>query len=86
MEKLTSKEIKSLMNFIEEFTWISNKYKDIDVKKLYSFLNDSSKNNNLDIDSKYYIKPNKKLGDKSFLIGCLPSLLMDRELFIHSMN
>lgn len=82
MEKLTNKEIKSLMNFIEEFTWVSNKYKDIDVKKLYNFLNDSSKNNNVDFDNKYYIKSNKKLGDKSFLIGCLPSLLMDRELFV----
>lgn len=32
MDKLTSKDLKTLMNFIEEFSWVANKYKNIDAK------------------------------------------------------
>lgn len=71
MGKQTKKEIQFLMNFIEEFSWISRKYRNIDLEKMLFYLNNLSTEN----------KIKKNSDDKSFLIGNLPSLLLDRELF-----
>lgn len=91
MDKLTTKEIKTLLNFIEEFSWISNKYKNLDTNKLYEVLNSfESRRQNEYNDYIFYSKNAGKnnhvsyrnsLKDKTFLIGKLPSLLMDKELF-----
>ncbi|WP_233960458.1 hypothetical protein, partial [Pectobacterium versatile] len=84
MDKLTTKDLKTLMNFIEEFSWVANKYKDLDAKKLIEFIHNVD---SLKRDESYFIKHrdsrirNVEPNEKSFLIGALPSLLMDRELF-----
>ncbi|HDZ3076748.1 TPA: hypothetical protein RST45_005270 [Klebsiella pneumoniae] len=85
MDKLTSKDLKTLMNFIEEFSWVANKYKDIDARKLIDYINhvDDFKK-----DDAYFLKYKDSRArsiapsEKSFLIGALPALLMDRELFL----
>ncbi|GKQ11081.1 TPA: hypothetical protein ACTW52_000034 [Klebsiella quasipneumoniae subsp. similipneumoniae] len=86
MDKLTSKDLKTLMNFIEEFSWVANKYKNIDAKKLIDYINNvenSKKEESFYSKYRYDSKlRNNSVKEKSFLIGALPALLMDRELFI----
>lgn len=65
MSKLTPRELRNIVNLIEEFTWISEKLAKIDKLKLKSLV-DSSED---------------LIDNKSYLIGNLPSLLLDRELF-----
>lgn len=85
MDKFTSKDLKTLMNFIEEFSWVANKYKDIDAKKLIDYINNVD---NFKQDNAYFLKYKDNMlrstapSEKSFLIGALPALLMDRELFV----
>lgn len=70
MDELKSKDIKMLMNFLEEFSWISKKYKNLDLGKFNYNLEKSISKNNKYIDN-----------DKELLIGRLPSFLLDRDLF-----
>lgn len=87
MEKPTSKDLKTLINFIEEFSWVANKYKEIDSKKLIDFISyaENIKNEDFLYNSYNYsnsrLRNNKVFKEKKFLIGSLPALLMDRELF-----
>lgn len=65
MNKITAKELKNLVNLIEEFTWISDKISKIDTEKLKS-ISDVSE---------------QEVDNKGYLIGNLPNLLLDRDLF-----
>ena len=74
MDKLTSKDLKTLMNFIEEFSWVANKYKNIDAKKLIEYINnvESSKKEE-SFYSKYRYDSklrNNSVKEKTFLIAC----------------
>lgn len=82
MEKFTSKDLKTLLNFLEEFSWVANKYKNIDAKKVLELVNQAEASKIDDVNftkDKNYRKDNFR--DKRFLIGALPELLMDKELF-----
>jgi len=65
MSKPTSKELKSFLNLIEEFTWVTEKFSKIDKSKLKEIINGS-----------------EEVDDKGYLIGYLPRLLLDKELFL----
>jgi len=65
MSKPTSKELKSFLNLIEEFSWVTEKFSKIDKNKLKEIINGSE-----DVD------------DKGYLIGYLPRILLDKELFL----
>jgi len=70
MDKLSYKEFKILSNFLEEFSWISKKYKDLNIDKLLYNIEKSEIKNNNEIKN-----------DKDRLIGRLPSFLLDRDIF-----
>lgn len=79
MDKINSKDLKKLINFLEEFSWISKKYNSIDIQRITNGISEleyASSNDKSFYNIKY------KNQEKVFLIGCLPSLLMDRELFV----
>lgn len=75
-KKVTQKELKQLVNFLEEFSWISKKF---------------SRSNFIDVIEQAYdkgrdlneININPKKDDmKGFLVGYLPRILLDKELFL----
>lgn len=72
------KKVVQAINFIEELSWLMDAKKGADLKELPSFLRgllDSG--TTLPIDSKYESSnPNK-----NYLIGILPNLFQDEELF-----
>lgn len=72
------KKVAQAINFIEELSWLIDNKKGADLKELPSLLRgllDSG--NGLPIDSKYEsTNPNK-----NYLIGILPNLFQDEELF-----
>lgn len=79
MDKINSKDLKKLLNFLEEFSWISKKYNSIDIQRITNDISElkyTHSGDNLSCNIRY------KNQEKIFLIGCLPSLLMDRELFV----
>lgn len=59
------KDLKLLSNFLEEYSWINRKYRNLDLDKLLYIINNNTKQSTT----------------KENLIGKLPSLLQDRELF-----
>ncbi|MBN3255325.1 hypothetical protein H5A33_11890 [Pectobacterium brasiliense] len=75
-KKVTQKELKQLVNFLEEFSWISKKFSRsnfIDVvEQAYDKIRDLNEIN---------INP-KKDDMKGFLVGYLPRILLDKELFL----
>ena len=79
MDKINSKDLKRLINFLEEFSWISKKYNSIDIQKITKDIRGLEQD---DSDNKLFYNIKYKNQEKIFLIGCLPSLLMDRELFV----
>mgnify|MGYP001454335712 CR=1 FL=1 len=65
---LTKKDISILLNFVEEFSWVSNKFNSYNLSEITSsLLNSTHEENNNDI--------------REFLAGYLPKILMDREVF-----
>lgn len=83
MKNSLKKDVKILTNFLEEFSWIVEKYKDVDLnqlnKELWNSL-DSRRTNNLSL---FYSENNS---NKNYLIGVLPKLLQDKELFEKNMD
>lgn len=74
-KKITQKEIKQLINFLEEFSFISKKFSRIN----YSDLLNSVYNDNLEVSERYI--QNNKDDIKGYLVGYLPRILLDKDLF-----
>lgn len=82
MKNSLKKDIKNLTNFLDEFSWIMTKYKDINLSELNKELWDSidnRKSRSLDLFS-------SQDNNKNYLIGVLPKLLQDKELFEKNMD
>ena len=71
------KKVVQAINFIEELSWLIDTKKGVDLKELPQLLRGMLDSNTLPIDSKYEsTNPNK-----NYLIGILPNLFQDEELF-----
>ena len=75
---MNNTDLKKLINFIEELSWVLKSYKDLEVNEL---LNEIKLNQEI----RNSLVHNKNLShgydDKSRLIGILPGLLNDKKLF-----
>ncbi|MDF9333178.1 hypothetical protein OH690_00255 [Escherichia coli] len=74
-KKNNSKEIKQLLNFLEEFSFISKKLSRINFIELLQ----DSYTDNLDVNERN--SKSKKNDIKGFLVGYLPRILLDKDLF-----
>ena len=63
---------KRIINFIQELSWITDNYKDISIKDIY---------NQLNIGKEDDVKAGKLRTDTKYLVGVLPSIFQDEELF-----
>lgn len=63
---------KRILNFIQELSWITENYKDISIKDIYNQLNVGKENDE---------KSGKLKTDTKYLVGVLPSIFQDQELF-----
>lgn len=69
--KQNNKE-KRILNFMQELTWLTENYKDIYIKDIYSLLKNIKEDN---------VKTGKLRRDTKSLVGVLPSIFQDKELF-----
>lgn len=69
--KQNNKE-KRILNFMQELSWLTENYKDIYVKDIYSLLKNIKEDN---------VKTGKLRKDTKSLVGVLPSIFQDKELF-----
>lgn len=78
MEKNRGKKLSQAINLIEELSWLLESNNQIKLKEIPDLLRNSlEKNSNNVISNKYNsVNPNK-----NFLIGILPNLFQDVELF-----
>lgn len=83
MKNSLKKDIKTLTNFLDEFSWIVEKYKDIDLNQLNKQLLENLDNRRTNNLSLFYSEENS---NKNYLIGVLPRLLQDKELFEKNMD
>lgn len=71
MMKQNNKQ-KRILNFMQELSWITENYKDISIKDIYRQLQDSN-------DSE--MAAGKLKADTKYLVGVLPTIFQDKELF-----
>lgn len=69
--KQNNKE-KRILNFMQELSWLTENYKDIYIKDIYSLLKNIKEDN---------VKTGKLRKDTKSLVGVLPSIFQDKELF-----
>lgn len=79
MDNNKKKKIIQAINFVEELSWLFESKKNVSFKESVNLLlelveNDFSTGNRL-------VPSNKKRSNKQILIGCLPELFQDTELF-----
>lgn len=80
MNKLSKKEVKDLVNLVEEFSWLISKYKTTDFKNLKYSLLESTVDNSHTLSMNIDRYADKNLS-KNYLIGVLPKFFQDKELF-----
>lgn len=76
MRKFSENKVQSLKKFVQELSWIFDTYKGNTFSDLYEFLAQQEQNKSLELH-KCSI-PN----DKEYLVGVLPRLFQDKELFL----
>ena len=69
--KQSSKQ-RRMLNFMQELSWLTDNYKDISIKDIY---------NQLQMPSENKETTGKLQTDTKYLVGVLPSILQDTELF-----
>lgn len=69
--KQSSKQ-RRMLNFMQELSWLTDNYKDISIKDIY---------NQLQMPSENKETTGKLQTDTKYLVGVLPSILQDAELF-----
>ena len=67
-----SNKQKRILNFMQELSWITENYKDISVKDIYSQLKVAKEDD---------VKSGKLRTDTKYLVGVLPTIFQDKELF-----
>lgn len=76
MDKNKRNKINDVANFIEELSWLLDKKKNLSLKEVSSYIRDLNDNSNS------FPKLRKDENRHSrFLVGILPSLFLDEELF-----
>ena len=78
MEKNKKLKINEVANFLEELSWLLEKKRTLPLKEISSYLRDIENIN------EYPLKLSSKNDDNKhsrFLVGVLPSLFLDEELF-----
>lgn len=76
---MTKTEIKKIKRFLEEFSWLLERYSSVDLKNAINFIDNPNPNiNSVRKIVGNYESPNPNL---HFLTGVLPSLFMDTSLF-----
>lgn len=63
---------RRILNFMQELSWLVDNYKDISIKDIYNQLQKSSEDKET---------TGKLQTDTKFLVGVLPSILQDKDLF-----
>jgi len=80
MNKKNKNQLIQAANFIEELSWLMESNKNISLKEISKIIreaSDTSRNKQITISSKYSLKN----ANNQFLVGVLPTLLQDKELF-----
>ncbi|MGF1727709.1 hypothetical protein [Photobacterium nomapromontoriensis] len=73
------KELKTLLRFLEEFSWLMDSYSKIDFKNAASLIETAT---NEQSDAKDAVgNYESKNPNKHFLVGVLPALFLDSDLF-----
>lgn len=67
-----SNKQRRIVNFMQELSWLTDNYKDISIKDIY---------NQLQVLSENEKTTGKLQTDTQYLVGVLPSILQDTELF-----
>lgn len=67
-----SNKQRKILNFLQELSWLTDNYKDISIKDIYNQLKNSSEEKT---------STGKLQADTKYLVGVLPSILQDTELF-----
>lgn len=84
MEKSKLNKIIQTINFLEEFAWLLENKKNISLKESSKLLNeliDENLNSNNNFINKQINFSSSNRKNKQILIGCLPELLKNTELF-----
>lgn len=82
MNKMSKKELKDLLNLMEEFSWVISKYKTVDFKSVQSnLINIINEQDNYDTNLMSFKRYRDKDSNKNYLIGVLPKFFQDKELF-----
>lgn len=76
MEKNKKMKINDVANFIEELSWLLDKKKNVSLKEVSSYLRELN-----DYNSSFSKLRKNENNSSHFLVGILPSLFLDEELF-----
>ena len=72
------KKIIQAINFMEEFSWLLDSKRNLDLKEIPELLRDALESDNTLFSQTKYSSLNQ---NKNFLIGVLPTLFQDEEMF-----
>lgn len=75
---VNKKKIRDAINFIEELSWLIESKKKVNLKEITSILNSVANSDISERVSKKYLSENT---NKNILVGLLPNLFQDKELF-----
>ena len=73
------KDLKLLLRFVEEFSWLMDTYSKVDFKKAVSLIEESTYDKSEAKDAVGNYKSDNP--NKHFLVGALPLLFLDSDLF-----
>lgn len=76
MDKSKNKKIKQAINLIEELSWLLEKNNNVKLKEIPNILREV-----VNYDEIIPLKYKSKNSNKNFLIGVLPNLFQDQDLF-----
>lgn len=71
MMKQNNKQ-KRILNFMQELSWVTENYKDISLKDVFRQLQDTNDSG---------MNAGKLKADTKYLVGVLPTIFQDKELF-----
>lgn len=78
IEPNKKRRVIQAINFVEELSWLLDSKKNIDLKEIPELLRNLLENDNNLFSNTKYSSPNQ---NKNYLIGVLPTLFQDEELF-----
>lgn len=82
VNNMSNREIQELLNFMDEFAWLSSKYKASDIKNFRNILLENIDERNMRAHStRKFDDYSDKSTSKNYLIGVLPKFFQDKDLF-----